>query len=42
VDSRVVSSDLYLLQDQVNKWARELAEEMKNLAEEMKNLAEEV
>jgi hypothetical protein len=26
----------------VNKWARELAEEMKNLAEEMKNLAEEV
>jgi hypothetical protein len=35
VDSRVVSGDLYLPWDQVNKWARELAEEMKNLAEEV-------
>jgi hypothetical protein len=27
-DSRVVSGDLYLSQDQVNKWARELAKEV--------------
>ena len=35
MDSRTVPGDMYLSRDEVNKWAKEVVQEMKNLGEEV-------